>query len=320
MKWYFPTWNGDLRLEAHSASETLLTIIRPTAHELLILARIGEELKREDLIDVWDTRVKRFRSERRVVIRQPIAKIAAVVAKVMRPGPSVLTAIKFSDGKVATTTEISSSLIESLAAPPVLPPYRKGAIIETVTPAPASLTLKRDVEIPSPIVAVTVKRPTPSCPQCVPGSVGPASEALLSFLSPEEHETWARERYILVTGHLSGHRYALAHRHSALGIAAGRICLDVDSGAVVHFHDWTVPPEEEVLAAKLILEHREPWLRNEATMLGGRQSNVFKNPFGDITDGIADSNFTIDIGREVLRFFGRESSRRYHGDIGGGYA
>ena len=25
-----------------------------------------------------------------------------------------------------------------------------------------------------------------------------------------------------------------------------------------------MPPEEEILAAKLILEHREPWLRNEA--------------------------------------------------------
>ena len=36
---------------------------------------------------------------------------------------------------------------------------------------------------------------------------------------------------------------------------------------MLHFHDNSVPPEEEVLAAKLILEHREPWLRNEATCL-----------------------------------------------------
>ena len=46
-----------------------------------------------------------------------------------------------------------------------------------------------------------------------------------------------------------------------------KICYDIDDRCVLHFHDWTVPPEEEVLATKLILEHREAWLRNEATVL-----------------------------------------------------
>jgi hypothetical protein len=69
---------------------------------------------------------------------------------------------------------------------------------------------------------------------------------------------------------------------------------------VVHFHDWRVPPEEEILAAKLILEHREPWLRNEATMLGGGKGHgpdlVFKNPFGNGWDGVPDSNATSNFG------------------------
>ena len=54
-----------------------------------------------------------------------------------------------------------------------------------------------------------------------------------------------------------------------------------------------MPPEEEVLAAKLILEHREPWLRNEATCLqqtkDGKWHDLgflrYKNPFGDASDG-----------------------------------
>jgi hypothetical protein len=36
----------------------------------------------------------------------------------------------------------------------------------------------------------------------------------------------------------------------------GRICMDLDTGTIVHVHDGTVPPEE-VLATQPVLEHRE---------------------------------------------------------------
>lgn len=82
---------------------------------------------------------------------------------------------------------------------------------------------------------------------------------------------------------------------------------DLDDGQILHFHDNSVPPEEEVLAAKLILEHREPWLRNEATCLlqtkDGRWHDLgfmrYKNPFGDITDGRADAAITATFGIAV---------------------
>jgi hypothetical protein len=54
-----------------------------------------------------------------------------------------------------------------------------------------------------------------------------------------------------------------------------------------------------VLAAKLILEHRETWLRNEATLLEG--SNLkFKNPFGDISDGTESAAFRRAIGSWLM--------------------
>lgn len=77
----------------------------------------------------------------------------------------------------------------------------------------------------------------------------------------------------------------------------GRVCFDLDDGEVVHFHDRTVPPEEEILAAKLVLENREPWLRNEATIFGVKERLRFKNPFGDAADGIWDADFTAKTGR-----------------------
>ncbi len=79
----------------------------------------------------------------------------------------------------------------------------------------------------------------------------------------------------------------------------GRICYDLDARAVVHFHDMSVPPEEEVLAAKLVLEHREPWLRNEATLFGSGTMK-FKNPFGGAGDGTWDSALTSRLGSAVL--------------------
>jgi hypothetical protein len=77
---------------------------------------------------------------------------------------------------------------------------------------------------------------------------------------------------------------------------------------VVHFHDRRVPPEEEVLAAKLILEHAEPWLRNEAT-LWSAGAMIFKNPFGNGMDGVEDATFTQRIGQGAYAAIVRELAR-----------
>jgi hypothetical protein len=137
----------------------------------------------------------------------------------------------------------------------------------------------------------------------VPGAISRASEVLHAFLTPEERRTWDKEHFITVEGGLSHHRYMLAHRHSAYAVQAGRICFDLDDDFTIHFHDNSVPPEEEVLAAKLILEHREPWLRNEATTFGVTTVK-YKNPFGDSGDGVAEATQTQQLGSMLKRLFG----------------
>ena len=131
------------------------------------------------------------------------------------------------------------------------------------------------IEKKKPEKAATVKRPTPSCPQCYVDATEPATEVLLSFLDEEQHHQWSKDRSMIVTGGLTGHRYLIAHRHSEKAARAGKICYDIDDGGVLHFHDHSVPPEEEILATKLILEHREPWLRNEATCLGMTSTGMY---------------------------------------------
>jgi hypothetical protein len=276
MKIYLPSWNGDMRL-TEGPDGSRLTLTDPTPQELVMA---GEFLRVASKKGWWEG-VPPEKGEpycgqaKDFPIRAPIAKASKLLIGISRPKDRTLTAVKFSDGKMEVVEGATSKSLK--------------IIEDTIARAKEKETKAEEAK------AASVKRPTPCCPQCLPGAIGPASEVLLSFLTPGQHEQWARERAILVEGHLSGHRYVIAHRHSEAAQKVGRICFDIDDGRVVHFHDWSVPPEEEVLAAKLIMEHAEPWLRNEATVLGGG-TEVYKNPFGDLMDGTESSRFAQGVG------------------------
>lgn len=274
MKWYVPSWNGDLRLvpSEKDKDKTLLYIEKPTNREQETLGRIAALFVAEGWLKELKITKNLFRRVRPIEINAPIEKVGPVVSALMRPGPAVLTGITLREGEMVTHSGSPVDLAKVV-----------GQATEVLTQP------ERDKA-----AAVTVKRPTPCCPQCVPGSIQPAREVLLRFLNDEEHASWANDRTIVVRGGITGHQYLLAHRHTEIAQRVGRICYDLEDEIVIHFHDWTVPPEEEVLAAKLILEHREPWLRNEATCFGG--SERFKNPFGGWDDGIEDAAFTQGIG------------------------
>lgn len=273
--WYVPSWNGDLRLEA-DGDATELSIVKPTAAELNVV----DAMRKMFTVKGWTADQDWIKApiwgRRKIVVNAPIEKVGPLASKLMRPGEAVLTAITFKDGRVVTHSGADTEGLE-----------------ETAKEAAGAGAEK----------AATVKRPTPCCPQCLPDACGPANEVLQAFMSPEQHASWAADRTLLVEGGLSGTRYLLAHRNSPTGVAIGRVCYDADAERVVHFHDRTVPPEEEVLAAMLILEHREPWLRNEATLFGMGDAGcapVFKNPFGGREDGIIDASFTQDVGRRAF--------------------
>lgn len=286
MKWWaLPAWNGDFRLTpGEDAVTSKLLIMAPTPYEMQILARFmtvarKKKWTKEQLAkdDAIDTRT--------IVLGAPLATVGQALIKIAKPADRTLTAVSFNDGRL----EVAET----------------GAIETVIAKAEGDPESK----------AVSVARPTPCCPSCVPGSVELASDVLLSFLSEQEHADWAKHRAIMVTGGRSGHRYLLAHRHSRTAVLNKKICYDVDDHCVLHFHDWTVPAEEEVLAAKIILEHREAWLRNEATVLQqDSKGNWFdfgimryKNPFGDESDGRADAALTATLGALLASALGRDA-------------
>jgi hypothetical protein len=256
--WFFPSWSGDIRLEKVSSDTTRLTVHAPTPHEVEVLSKLGAALGHEK----WP---KRWAKKTSVEVEKPLDALGVQLRALLRPSVDTLTAVTFGVGREETHVFSGSEPVEA--------------------------ALQEGEQ------AVTVARPTPSCPACEVGSVEPANDVLQRFLSPQQHEDWSRTRSIRVKGGSSGVDYLVAHRHSAVAARYGRICLDLTFGEVVHFHDWTVPPEEEVLAAKLVLEHRESWLRNEATLFGAaKHVPFFKNPFGDHLDGRADANVLQALG------------------------
>lgn len=302
MTWYFPSHAGDFRLLPVVSDHCKLEIVEPTDAERELLNRFLAEARRRR----WTKEKKVHNLEpaerQEVKLSVSIAEAGRLILPMLKPGHQTLTAIKLEDGTlhVVESTE-PGALAEIEAAMKATTEARP----ETDPPPKKKKKKKKGRK------AASVKRPTPCCPTCFVDANERASEALLSFLDEEQHEQWATERSIDVTGHLSGHRYRLAHRHSPLAAQWGKICADLTDGGILHFHDWTVPPEEEVLAAKLILEHREPWLRNEATcsfavggLLGGFQ-DVFANPFGDGADGTFEAGQMQRLGSFLLGLTGR---------------
>lgn len=279
MKLYIPSWNGDFRLEDDGTGGTRLVVHDPTPHEQAILGGFWRQVAAKGWLSGSSDRERNAvfgpgtRSE--MTIAAPLSKVSRILIKLTRPKKQTLTAVSFSDGKLSVIEGVNEAAIENIS--------------DAVEQASATEDPER------PAKAASVRRPTPCCPDCEVGAVAPASEVLLSFLNEEEHEAWSRERAIVVTGGLTGHRYILAHRQSVIAAYNTRMCFDLDDRQILHFHDNSVPPEEEVLAAKLILEHREPWLRNEATLLGG-DNLKFKNPFGDLGDGTESAALMSEIG------------------------
>jgi hypothetical protein len=305
---YIPSWNGDWRLEPDKndpEKRTTLAIVRPTAAERVQLRTMQQKFDERGWLDKEDRKFPEIvaRWTKRITIRAPLSEVGPLVIPIVKPGRNVLTAIRSGSGQVEV---VEGSDPETT---PEAEPYRKAAKevdaekekAEAADRAEKEAKLKKLAAKPDAVAAATVRRPTPCCPDCYVDAVKPASEVLLAFLDEEQHRAWAAERYVVARGEYTRHRYLIAHRNSPIAARNRRMTYDLDDQQIMHFHDWSVPPEEEVLAAMLVLQHREPWLRNEATCLsGGGHSYVFKNPFGNAMDGVRDSSFTWRVGAALF--------------------
>jgi hypothetical protein len=168
----------------------------------------------------------------KIVIPKPVDKVGALLAKAMKRGRKLLSAVVFKNGRIEEIHRLPD---------------------EEVAPAAAAIE-----KVERPKAAVTVAQPTLGCP--VPEFERAdvrATRVLREFLSPQQLADFERTQSFLVVGGDSGHQYILTSRQAPaerLAKVGGRSVYDVSIGFPVCVHDWTVPAAEELLELKLFLE------------------------------------------------------------------
>jgi hypothetical protein len=285
MIWYHPSWCGDFRLVPENGDEdkSRLIVTDPTPAEIQKLGAFLVKARKKgwvpNLAGVAD------RGDSTLLIDAPVAKAGKLLLG-WRARKDILTAVKSYDGEIT-------------------PVIGNGDEVEKAVE-------KKDTK-----EAATVKRPTLCCPTPVSGPDIRASEVLRAFSTNKQWKDWLKHGHLIAYGKLTGHPYRICHRHTPLAQQQGKIAWDLHDDAIVHCYDWSVPPAEEVLAVKLVLEHAEHWIRNKSGYFYSQHhaqaaDNLFNDPFRppghqQLLDGTEDAAFVSAFGaslKDYLRMAG----------------
>lgn len=271
-RFYVPSHSGDYRIEAaedwRGRSCSTLTVENPTVGEVERLQAFLRTARDRDWVSA-KTNIGLI-GVTTIKVRASVADAGPLLMASTEPlKPGVLVAVR----SIGGVTSVVTDAVEAEAA----------------------------VKLPQAEEATVVRRPTPCCPDSERARELRASDVLRAFCTPAQWASWMNAGYLIAYGNLTGHAYRIAHRHSAIAARQRRICADLDDGATLHFHDSLLPAPEEALNAKIVLEHREDWLRNRSTCLSSRFTAVFQNPLGHpVLDGIPDAQLTRAIGGAAI--------------------
>lgn len=260
--WYIPSFHGDFRFESHPEGAAL-TVERPTPAEVEAIRRYGKKAIRAGWVtpaafEAFEAGVNK--PDRVLLIHAPLAEAAAPMAKLLGRGKvGLVTALAFEGGKVKLTEVVEET---------DLPRWMKKAQETEAAPATA---------------AVTVARPKLSCPECEgrPEGARKACDVLWEFLDPAQRKEWLKGRRFTAFGSHTDHAYDVTPRDTPRAADRGRICFDLDDRVILHNFDLTLPPEEEALQAKLMIEHRENWIRVQGEVDPARRATpgtIFTSP------------------------------------------
>lgn len=127
------------------------------------------------------------------------------------------------------------------------------AVIEAAKPPAAA-------EGGAAVAAASVRPPYQGCP--APTKCNRRASAVLrSFSTEKQWASWTRRGSMGLIGSRTGRAYDLFHRDEAADRGLTHVLVERRTGDAVCVWDDRVPPEEEALAVKLAVEHREGWLR-----------------------------------------------------------
>jgi hypothetical protein len=229
MYWFIPSHSGDYRLEAVGKGLTSckLTVIKPTTFEYNkvlkpFLAKLHEleMLPTDKGIAEKGTTVLK--------IQKPLAQVGGLLANaVAEAHGETWTAIRSVGGKITLLADSDDPV----------------KIIEASDDT---------------LAVVTVKKPRRGCPAPEDASIR-ASQVLRTFSTMSQWADFLATGSMKLIGSASGRAYRVFHRKRAVERSLGHLLID-DTGDEVCVWDDSIPAEEEMLAIKFAIEHRESWL------------------------------------------------------------
>ncbi len=221
--WAVPTWCGDFRVERAGDDACLLTVEDPTPADH---ARLGPALTlmvERGMLEALPVIARN--GVTRIPIYKPITEVGPLLAEGASEGIETWTAVRCVDNKI--------SIVDGTRLPPV-------------TTA-------------EPVAAVTVKQPERGCPAPT-AAERRASEVLRTFCTERQWAQFQAEGRMRVNGNTTGHAYFVHHRDEAHARGLSHALQVAATGETICAWDTEVPPEEEALALKFAVEHRERWL------------------------------------------------------------
>jgi len=193
-----------------------------------------------------------------LILRASIEDVQEALAKSLKPRRSLLTAVRFANGRIEEATENRSE-----DGTP-----RIGIVGASGTGGgPAGADLQEYWNDIHPDRAATVATPMVGCPmpEFIEAEVR-SSYVLEQFLTPDQIEDYRRFGCFVSLGRDTGRRYMVIHRErpAMLKKYGGRQLFDLDADHALCVHDWEVPPPEEMLALHLCLQipGREKYIRS----------------------------------------------------------
>ena len=239
--WFLPNNSGDFRLKRNGDDNTtcLLTTVDPTDKDrsrlrpFLVEARARGWLALEAGINIDS------KGTSELVIHVPLMEAGILLSQQVFPEDEAWTAVRWADGHVDLADEATNALSKRLEG--------------------RELSFKDGVGTwAEPVAAVTTPVPKRGCPEPEPCAHRPY-QVLAAFSTQTQINTFRRYGYLDARGSRTQARYRIFHRDAAARLGLRSTIIN-DAGELVCAWQRDVPPEEEVLALKLAVEHREGFL------------------------------------------------------------
>lgn len=245
MDWYVPTFYGDLKLETLGKKKCRLLLSSLTMKEQQALATFERLAVKKKWLE------PHIPDPAQRILEVPIEKASKVLAKLLKGGRKVVSAVIFINGKME---EIHSAKTEDDGSGKLLHHPFRSADVKPILPEEKKDEPK--IEQPQAIAGVTVAVPVQGCPAPDFNSAEiRARRVLLTFLNWEQLEDFNRFNRFITVGAQTGHRYMITSRYSRDSLQKyTRTLYDLDDEKPLCVHDWDIPAAEEMLALHVLLK------------------------------------------------------------------